>query len=153
MERHWADSVFVWTCILFFLNLPWCVMSGLWSIDLLSNEYTMTTISTWPMMGLLHAAHSPFDSVLTPCRVIFSFRFAISSFSASVSDEDPLVSGCEADVLLCRVTDCTPVETSGADWLEAVEMLVNSASGPDVCHITSTDLYMFGAEIRCGNSE
>ena len=43
------------------------------------------------MMGLLHAAHTPFDSVLTPWRVIFSFRFAISSLRVSVSDVDPLL--------------------------------------------------------------
>jgi len=84
------------------------------------------------MIGLLHAAQSPFDSVLTPCRVMFSFRFAISSFRASVSEQDPLV--------LCGETAAAPCEftataTLGTDSLEVVDMFVNCCelpvSGPD----------------------
>ena len=76
------------------------------------------------MMGLLHAAHSPFDSVLTPCRVMFSLRFAISSFSVSVLDP-PVLDGGETVGATCEFTDCTAVGTELANcWLLP-------ASGPD----------------------
>ena len=67
-------------------------------------------VATCPMMGLLHAAHRPFDSVLTPCRVMFSLRFAISSFSVSVLDPPVLLDG-ETVEAACEFTDCAAVET------------------------------------------
>jgi len=59
------------------------------------------------MMGLLHAAHTPFDSVLTPCRVMFSLRFAMSSLSVSVLAP----CGGEAVGTACEFTDCEAAGT------------------------------------------
>jgi len=77
------------------------------------NIHEVTEVnSTWPMMGLLQAAHSPFDSVLTPWRVMFSVRFAISSLRVSVSEEDTLVLCDDSRAVPC---ESTAVGTLGSD--------------------------------------